>query len=42
MEDEPGSDLGLMFSRVVRFHFRMGRAHLWEEGSHTPAHLYIQ
>lgn len=36
-EDEPGSDLGLMFSRAERAKHTLlqdGTAHRWEEGMH--------
>lgn len=33
-EDEPGSELGLMFSRVESFLLQDGTSHIWEEGLH--------
>ena len=42
MEDEPGSDVGMMFSRVDLIYFRMGPLIYGKKGRIFMAHLYIR
>ena len=42
MEDEPGSDMRLMFSRVDAIRFRMGPLIFGKKGRIFMAHLYIR